>query len=77
MPEKRLVRLLLQQCTSAQLDLRGTDAVSPESDADLILERCGAPDDDGLLKIGPGLVLFVCFLSGCDDATARPHWAVS
>ncbi|XP_043232388.1 D-aminoacyl-tRNA deacylase 2-like isoform X2 [Amphibalanus amphitrite] len=71
MPEKRLVRLLLQQCTSAQLDLRGTDAVGAESDADLILERCGAPDDDGLLKIGPGLVLFVCFLSGCDDATAR------
>ena len=24
-----------------------------------------------LAQIGPGLVLFVCFLSGCDDSTAR------
>ena len=49
MPEKRLVRLLLQQCTSAQLDLSGTDpATEPQDDP---LRQCGTPDDDGVLRV--------------------------
>ena len=53
MPEKRVVRLLLQQCTSAQLDLSRVqpDAETPgeTAGADPTLEQ---PDDDGVLRVG-------------------------
>ena len=62
--EKRVVRLLLQQCTSAQLDLSGVSPApepEPSDTADPagltgpeeVLRRCGQPDDDGVLRVSP------------------------
>ena len=65
--EKRVVRLLLQQCTSAQLDLSGIEPASPGPEPDTsdpadpagltgpeeVLRRCGQPDDDGIMRVSP------------------------